>query len=97
MNYNFEWDPRKAHSDFQKHNISFARATEVFLDPYALSIFDKTHSTDEDRWITIGNTKNDILIVVIHTYKEIQRDQISIRILSARKATQKESKQYQDI
>ena len=97
MNYNFEWDPRKAHKNFQKHKISFSRATEIFLDPFALSIFDETHSNDEDRWITIGKTKNDILIVVIHTFKEIQHDQISIRIISARKATQKESKQYQDI
>ena len=96
MNYNFEWNPRKAHDNLLKHKISFARAAEVFLDPHAISIFDKTHSNDEDRWITIGNTQNGILTVVVHTFKEIHYDQISIRIISARKATQKESKQYRD-
>ena len=96
MNYNFEWDPLKTKSNIKKHKISFERATEIFLDPYALSIFDKEHSIDEDRWITIGITKSDILIVVNHTFHTITKDSIRIRIISARKATKNENKQYQD-
>ena len=96
LNYNFEWDPVKAKANINKHKISFERASEIFLDPYALSIFNKEHSVDEDRYITIGKTKSDNLIVVIHTFQEINKNRIIIRIISARKATKNEKKQYQD-
>jgi len=62
LNYNFEWDPLKARKNYQKHKISFERASEIFLDPIALSIYDKEHSITEDRWITIGKTKSEIII-----------------------------------
>ena len=97
LNYNFEWDPNKADKNFKKHKIRFENAAEIFLDPFALSIFDDEHSIDEDRYITIGLVKNDNLIVVVHTFVEFERDQIRIRIISARKASKKEIKQYQDI
>ena len=54
MRYNFEWDPIKAKKNWQKHRVSFERAAEVFLDPHAVSIFDEDHSSDEERWITMG-------------------------------------------
>ena len=95
MNYNFEWDPIKARKNYQKHKISFERASEIFLDPMALSIYDKEHSHSEDRWITIGKTKSEIISVVVHTFQEIQEDNIRIRIISARKATNNEKRQYQ--
>lgn len=95
MNYNFEWDPLKARENIQKHKVSFERAGEIFLDPLALSIYDKEHSISEDRWITIGKTKSESIIVVIHTFQEIQEDQFHIRIITARKATKYEKKQYQ--
>jgi uncharacterized DUF497 family protein len=95
LNYNFEWDPIKARKNYQKHKISFERASEIFLDPIALSIYDKEHSNTEDRWITIGKTKSEIIIVVIHTFQEIQENNIRIRIISARKATKHEKIQYQ--
>jgi len=44
VQYNFEWDLKKARSNFQKHKISFERASEIFLDPFMLSVFDKVHS-----------------------------------------------------
>ena len=94
MQYNFEWDPAKAKTNFQKHKISFERASEIFFDPFMLSILDEAHSENEDRWITIGKDRNDITLVTIHTYRELDNDNFSIRIISARRATKKEDKQY---
>ena len=94
MKYNFEWDSEKAKSNLQKHNIKFDRAAEIFLDPFILSQYDDEHSEKEDRWITIGKDRNDVRIVVIHTFTEVESDNSTIRIISARKATKKESKQY---
>jgi uncharacterized DUF497 family protein len=94
LQFDFEWDPVKAKSNFQKHKVSFERATEIFLDPFMLSIFDKIHSGTEDRWITVGKDRNNITIVVVHTFNEISSENSRIRIISARKATKKEYKQY---
>ena len=94
MQYNFEWNHVKAKSNLQKHKINFERAAEIFLDPFMLSQFDDEHSEKEDRWLTIGKDRNNIAIVVIHTFKEIDSDNSTIRIISARRATKKENKQY---
>ncbi len=94
MQYNFEWDPKKAKENLGKHKVSFEQAAEIFLDPFMLSIYDTKHSSVEDRWITIGKDRNDITVVVVHTFREIVPQNSSIRIISARKATKKEIKQY---
>jgi uncharacterized DUF497 family protein len=94
VHYNFEWDVKKAKSNFQKHRISFERAAEIFLDPFMLSVFDKAHSKNEERWITIGKNRNNISLVVVHTFQETNQDEAVIRIISARKSTRKEEKQY---
>jgi hypothetical protein len=96
LNYNFEWDLGKAKTNFAKHRISFQRASNIFLDPFALSIFDDEHSIDEDRWLTLGKDSNGILIVVSHTYRKIDFNTCTIRIISARKATRKERRQYEE-
>lgn len=54
MQYEFDWDPVKERQNLQKHGVSFERAARVFLDPFAISIFDEPHSENEDRWVTIG-------------------------------------------
>ncbi len=95
VQYNFEWDPVKARQNFRKHKISFERAAEIFSDPFAISIYDEEHSLEEDRWISIGKTKTEILVVAIHTFLQKQENQATIRIISARKATKKETKQYE--
>ena len=95
MQYNFEWDPYKAKQNFQKHKVSFERAGEVFLDPLAISIFDEEHSSDEVRWITIGKEQTNLVLVVVHTFHEENIDNCRIRLISARKATKKEIKQYE--
>ena len=95
MQYNFEWDPYKAEQNLRKHNLSFEQAAEVFLDPLAVSIYDEEHSLDEDRWITIGKDHTNLVLVVSHTFHEENIDNCRIRLISSRKATKKEIKQYE--
>ena len=96
MRYNFEWDPVKARQNSLQHKVSFERATTVFSDTNQLSIFDETHSNDEERWLTLGLDRNGILLVVVHTFRQTDNSDTSIRIISARKATQKEIRQYEE-
>ena len=94
INYNFEWDPRKAHDNQDKHDVSFDEAATVFRDSKALSIFDPDHSESEDRWMTMGISEKGRLLIVIHTFREESEDAVTIRIISTRKATKQETKTY---
>ncbi len=94
MQYNFEWDPAKAKENLRKHKISFERAAQVFRDPYMISIEDEEHDEEEDRWVTLGRDKDTVILIVIHTFREIDSDNANIRLISARKATRTEIKQY---
>jgi uncharacterized DUF497 family protein len=94
MRFNFKWDPQKAVSNRQKHGISFELAASVFKDPKAVSIFDEDHSSEEDRWITIGMTAMGAILVVNHTFAAAGRDTVVVRLISSRKATKAERKQY---
>jgi uncharacterized protein len=94
LEYNFEWDPIKARENLRKHKISFERGADIFLDSLALSVYDETHSRTEDRWITLGKDGKGILLVVVHTFREVDNNNTSIRIISARRATRREAKQY---
>ncbi|MDM8550384.1 BrnT family toxin [Desulfobacterales bacterium HSG2] len=96
MRYNFEWDPVKSKRNIRKRKISFQRAATIFRDPYMISLFDDEHSQEEDRWITIGRDSNGILLVVSHTFREADTSLCYIRIISARKATKQERKQYEE-
>mgnify|MGYP000264602521 FL=1 len=96
MQYNFEWDPVKAKSNLKKHRISFEEASEIFLDPLQLSMPDIDHSEQEERWITLGNTKDHQLRLVVHTFITYHQEQVTVRIISARPATRHEQKQYED-
>jgi uncharacterized DUF497 family protein len=95
LRYNFDWDSEKARQNFQKHKVAFEKAAEVFLDPLAISIFDEDHSIDEDRWVTMGKDKGGMILVVVHTFIVQGRDKRHIRMISARKATRNETKQYE--
>jgi hypothetical protein len=96
VRYYFEWDPAKANQNIVKHKVRFQRAAEVFKDPHAISIFDEEHSQDEDRWITIGKDNIGILLVISHTFRKIEEESCRIRIISSRKATKSETKQYEE-
>ena len=95
MRYIFEWDPEKAKENLRKHRISFEQAATTFRDPHALSIFDIEHSRDEDCWITLGMNRSGTLFVIIHTFRKIDEASCRIRIISARKATRRETRQYE--
>jgi uncharacterized DUF497 family protein len=96
MQYNFEWNPVKAASNRRKHGISFEQAAEVFLDPLQLTLFDEDHSDDEERWLTLGKTKDSGVLVVVHTLVEYHDSQIiAVRLISARPATRHEQQQYE--
>ena len=92
--YQFEWDPTKARQNARNHGITFERAATVFLDPEALSMFDNEHSQEEERWITLGLDRGRALLVVSHTYREETETTAWIRMISARKATRREARQY---
>jgi len=89
----FEWDPLKNKTNFKKHNVLFEDAVLVFKDKNALSIFDEVHSIKEERWVTLGMIPDIKILLVVHSYKKQELKEV-IRIISARKATKKESQQY---
>ena len=96
MRYTFEWDPVKAKENLRKHGISFERAAELFLDPLAVSIVDQEHSEAEERWVTIGRDSRGMILVLVHTFAEVSAKKCKIRVISARKATKKEARQYEE-
>lgn len=87
----FEWDPDKARKNIIIHGVSFDEASTAFSDTSSLTIHDPLHSDEEDRFILIGNSYRNRLLVVIHT-ERVGR----VRIISARRATKKERKQYEE-
>jgi uncharacterized DUF497 family protein len=95
FNYHFEWDSAKAVRNQRKHEVSFDLAATVFNDPLMLSISDNEHSETEERWLTLGQAENGKLLVVIHTYQEINTQAANVRIISARPATKQEQRQYE--
>ena len=94
MRYHFDWDPSKEASNVRKHQVDFRRAATIFRDLNQLSVYDDEHSTEEDRWISLGIDGSGVLQVVVHTYAQVSEDRCEIRIISARKATLSESNQY---
>ena len=95
MRYHFDWDPSKERRNIRKHKLSFRRAASVFRDPNQLTIYDEEHSSDDqERWITIGIDSGGVLRVVVHTFEQLEKDSIKIRMISARKAMPREIQQY---
>lgn len=90
MDLVFEWDEINASANLHKHRISFEEAETAFDDPDSITILDPQHSQDEDRFVTIGRAINGQLIVVVYTERGTH-----IRLISARKATAQERKQYE--
>ncbi len=87
----FQWDEQKNKINQQKHGISFAEAESVFFDDYALQFWDEEHSQEEERFLLLGIRSKMRILIVVHCFRE--EDSI-IRIISARKATKNESKEY---
>ena len=87
----FEWNERKSAANAKKHGVSFEEAKSVFVDERAKLIDDPDHSDDEDRFVLLGLSGALRLLLVCHCYRG---DGNVIRIISARKASAKESKSY---
>ena len=90
----FEWDTGKETINVQKHSVSFEQASYVFADPFALNRYDDKHSDEEDRWVILGKSLNEVILVVVHTFMTEEGTEF-VRIISARKATKKEKQVYQ--
>lgn len=85
----FDWDPDKAVRNVEKHGIAFEEAATVFDDPLFISFVDDLHSSDEERYITLGKSQRDRLLLVAHAERGTR-----IRIISARAATRAEERFY---
>ena len=96
MRYEFDWDPVKERKNIRTRRFSFRQAASVFRDSNQHTLFDETHSDEEERWITIGLDGAGLLRVVVHTFEQVAEDLCHIRIISARKATSAEERQYRE-
>jgi uncharacterized DUF497 family protein len=92
----FEWDARKARINLEKHRVSFDEACTIFHDPLLVTFSDEFHSETDDRFISIGMSERERILLVVHTELDERDDQISIRIISSRKATLSERKIYEE-
>jgi len=87
----FEWDASKAASNKRKHGVTFEEAQSVFYDDFAIQFFDDENSELEDRFLLLGHSNQAKVLLICHCEKESGN---IIRIISARKATDKERKLY---
>ncbi len=87
----FEWDSAKAAANTKKHGVSFEEAQSVFYDEFAVQFFDDDHSGDEERFLLLGMSTGARLLLVCHCERGARN---IIRIISARKATKRESTFY---
>ena len=87
----FEWDLAKAAANVKKHGVSFEEAQSVFYDEFAVQFFDEDHSSDEARFLMLGLSAEARLLLVCHCERDAGD---IIRIISARRATKRESTFY---
>jgi uncharacterized DUF497 family protein len=91
----FEWDGIKARVNLEKHKVSFDEASTIFADPLLITFVDDFHSDKEERFISIGLSERNRVLLTVHTEREENGDTVVIRIISCRKATQSERKRYE--
>ena len=86
----FEWDDQKAAHNFAKHGVSFEEASSVFNDPFYIDFYDPEHSEEENRFLITGEADEERHLIVAYTERKN-----SIRIISARRMTRKERREYE--
>jgi uncharacterized protein len=89
----FEWDPAKARQNLAKHGVSFELAMRVWDDPLPVILPDLSEP-EEERWYAVGAAAHLVILVVVHVYRS-RDDEERVRIISARKATPRERKRYE--
>ncbi len=87
---NFEWDEDKAEQNYRRHGVHFEEAISIFNDPLAITIYDPAHSSTEERFVDIGYSDQERVLVVVYT----ERNDI-IRLISVREATKSEKRAYE--
>ncbi len=92
MGVEFRWSKDKADTNLLKHGITFELATTVFFNPLSVTAADEEHSIDEDRELIVGHAGNGELLVVVYA----EMDEALIRIISARRASKRERRQYEE-
>lgn len=87
----FEWDPKKAELNLAKHGVSFEEAKSVFDDLFSIELYDPDHSEAENRFLIIGESKDQRRLIISYTERENR-----VRIINARVATPKERRDYEN-
>ena len=91
MAIRFTWDPRKAASNRRKHGVGFEEAATAFGDPLSLTVPDPAHAAGEERFLLLGQTESGRLVVVAHLDRGDE-----IRLISARPASRRERRDYEE-
>ena len=91
MGYEFEWDPAKAAANLRNHGVSFEEASTVFADALAMLMADPDHSTEEQRYVLLGESSQRNVLVIAFAERPPRT-----RLISARKATRHERRQYEE-
>jgi uncharacterized DUF497 family protein len=91
----FQWDEKKAASNLQKHRVSFGEAVTAFADSQGLDGADVVHSGQEKRRFRIGKSVFGNILTIAYTVRKFENDQTKVRIISARRASRKERREYQ--
>jgi uncharacterized DUF497 family protein len=94
IQYRFHWDEAKAHVNQRKHGVSFEQAKALLSDPLSISLHDDDHDGAEERWFTVGSADGPLLAMT-HTYEDLDGDCARVRIISARRPTPDERRQYE--
>ena len=92
----YEWDKTKAQINLVKHKVSFKEGETIFDDPFLITYVDELHSETEERWVSIGMSQKERLLLVVHVEKIANNDFVLVRIISCRKATLSERSLYEE-
>ncbi len=90
----FNWDPKKAITNFEKHGVSFEEAATIFFDSNAFETDDLKHSDLEERFKRLGTSISKRILLVIYTIRRLKDEKETIRIISARQASSEEREIY---
>ena len=92
----FEWDANKARANLRKHKVSFEEAKTLFSDPFLVTFPDEFHSGSKERYISIGYSTRERVLLVVHTEHQETEETVVIRVISCRKATPSERRVYEE-
>jgi len=92
----FEWDENKARANLRKHQVSFEEGKTIFNDPFLFTFAGECHSEEEERFISMGTSVANRILIAVHTEREETEDILVIRIINCRRATALERQTYEE-